>query len=81
MDIDQFCVRLEPAHHQAIHGGGDWRLGRTWPREWNRMIMDALQRAERRTGEVLTRNEVLSVVAEEMKRYKLPMSFTPWGGR
>ena len=29
MDIDQFCVRLEQAHHQAIHGGGNWRLGRT----------------------------------------------------
>ena len=29
MDIDQFCVRLEQAHHEAIHGGGNWRLGRT----------------------------------------------------
>jgi hypothetical protein len=48
MDIDAFCVRLETAKHQAVHGGGDWHLGRTWPGEWNRMIMDVLQRAELR---------------------------------
>ena len=29
MNIDQFCVKLEQAHHQAIHGGGNWKLGRT----------------------------------------------------
>ncbi|MCP3165288.1 hypothetical protein [Myxococcus qinghaiensis] len=23
MDIDQFCVRLEQAHHEATHGGGE----------------------------------------------------------
>jgi hypothetical protein len=40
MSIDQFCVKLEQAHHEAIHGGGNWRLGRTWPEEWNQMIMD-----------------------------------------
>jgi len=28
MDIDNFCVRLEQAQHEAIHGGGNWRLGR-----------------------------------------------------
>ncbi|WP_228556746.1 hypothetical protein [Myxococcus sp. AB025B] len=32
-DIDQFCVRLEQAHHEAVHGGGNWKLGRTWPGE------------------------------------------------
>jgi hypothetical protein len=42
MDIDKFCVRLERAHHQAIHGGGNWRIGRTWSKEWNRMTMEAL---------------------------------------
>ncbi|HEY0096801.1 MAG TPA: DUF2380 domain-containing protein, partial [Archangium sp.] len=46
MDINKFCVKLEQAHHQAIHGGGDWKLGRTWPGEWNRMIMEALYEAE-----------------------------------
>ncbi|WP_375768885.1 TIGR02269 family lipoprotein [Archangium gephyra] len=80
MDIDQFCVRLERAHHEAIHGGGDWKLGRTWPGEWNRMIMKALQDAESRLGRLLKRNEVLEIVAERMKAYYIPMSFIPWGG-
>ncbi|NMO20587.1 DUF2380 domain-containing protein [Pyxidicoccus fallax] len=77
MDIDQFCVRLEAAQHQAIHGGGNWRLGRTWPGEWNRMIMEALREAEAEAGRKLTRNNILNIVAERMKFYDVPMSFTP----
>jgi hypothetical protein len=76
MSIDQFCVRLEAAHHQAIHGGGNWRLGRTWPNEWNRKIMEALREAEAEAGRMLTRNEVLDIVAERMKFYDIPMNFT-----
>ncbi len=77
MDIDRFCVRLEPAHHQAIHGGGNWRLGRTWPNEWNQLIMRTLREAEDEGGQILTRNEVLKIVAKNMKDYDIPMSFTP----
>ncbi|RYZ33899.1 MAG: DUF2380 domain-containing protein, partial [Myxococcaceae bacterium] len=81
MDIDQFCVRLEQAHHEAIHGGGDWRLGRTWPGEWNRMIMDELRKFEAVVGRMLTRNEVLDIVAERMKLYGIPMMFTKGSSR
>jgi hypothetical protein len=81
MDIDNFCVRLELSHHQAIHGGGNWRLGRTWPGEWNRMIMKVLLNAEARAGRMLTRNEILRFVAKEMRRYDIPMNFTSWRGR
>jgi hypothetical protein len=80
MSIDQFCVRMERASHEAIHGGGNWKLGRTWPGEWNRMIMKALRDTESRLGRLLTRNEVLDIVAERMKVYKIPMDFTRWGG-
>jgi hypothetical protein len=38
--------------------------------------MEALQRAERKTGEMLTRNEILNIVAENMKLYDIPMKFT-----
>jgi hypothetical protein len=76
MDIDHFCVRLEQAHHEAIHGGGDWRLGRTWPREWNRLVMTELQKAETRFKRLLTRNEVLEIVAELMKIHDIPMKFS-----
>jgi hypothetical protein len=81
MDIDQFCVRMEQASHEAIHGGGNWRLGRTWPREWNQLIMKALQKAETRAGRTLKPREILNVVAEYMNEYKVPMNFTPWRGR
>ncbi|WNG54090.1 DUF2380 domain-containing protein [Archangium gephyra] len=81
MDIDQFCVRLEQAHHQAIHGGGNWKLGRTWPGEWNRMIMEALRKAESRAGRMLTPSEVLGTVAKRMQDYGIPMKFIPWRGR
>src|SRR6218665_699413 len=80
MSIDQFCVRMEQAGHEAIHGGGNWRLGRTWPGEWNQMIMKVLQKAEKRAGRMLNPSEVLKVVAEYMKEYKIPLTFTPWRG-
>ncbi|MCP3141680.1 DUF2380 domain-containing protein [Pyxidicoccus xibeiensis] len=76
LSIDQFCVRLEAADHQAIHGGGHWRLGRTWPGEWNQMIMQALLEAETRAGRTLTRNAILRIVGENMKVYGIPMNFT-----
>jgi hypothetical protein len=81
MDIDEFCVSLERAHHEAVHGGGDWRLGRLWPGEWNRMIMKVLREAEARAGRRLTRSEILELVAKRMKDYNLPMTFTRGRGR
>jgi hypothetical protein len=81
MDINNFCVRLERAHHEAIHGGGNWKLGRTWPGEWTRMIMDELHRAEARAGRMLTRNQILDIVAERMKVYDISMNFTSGRGR
>ena len=81
MSIDRFCVKLEQAHHQAIHGGGNWKLGRIWPGEWNRMIMKALSDAEIEAGRKLTRNEILDLVADNMKEYSIPMKFIRWRGR
>ena len=81
MSIDNFCVRMERASHEAIHGGGDWRLGRAWPGEWNRMLMKALRDAESEVGRMLTRSEVLDIVSAAMSRHRIPMNFTPWSGR
>jgi hypothetical protein len=81
MRIDWFCVTLQQAHHQAIHGGGNWMLGRTWPGEWNRMTMEALFEAEAKAGRMLTRNTILEIVAKQMKRYRIPMNFIRCGGR
>jgi hypothetical protein len=81
MDIDSFCVRLERSHHEAVHGGGDWRLGRTWPGEWNRLIMKALREAEIEKGKRLTQTEVLAIVADRMKIYDIPMRFVRGSSR
>jgi hypothetical protein len=81
MSIDQFCVELEVAELQALHGGGNWRLGRMWHGEWNQMIMRTLRDAETAAGRMLTQNEILDIVAAAMRRYTIPMNFTPWRGR
>ena len=48
IDIDEFAVDLEQATHEAIHGGGDWRLGRAaWEGEWNQQILLRLKQATR----------------------------------
>jgi hypothetical protein len=73
-------VKLEQAHHEAIHGGGDWKLGRTWPGEWNRMIMKTLYEAEAEAGRMLTRNAILNIVAKAMEDYYIPIHFIPWRG-
>ncbi|MET0403981.1 MAG: DUF2380 domain-containing protein [Cystobacter sp.] len=81
MDINEFCVEMEQASHEAIHGGGNWRQGRSWPGEWNRMVMDRLSKAETEAGRMLTRNEVLRIVARNMRDYKIPMNFVSGRGR
>ncbi|PTL82506.1 DUF2380 domain-containing protein [Vitiosangium sp. GDMCC 1.1324] len=81
MDINGFCVELELAHHQAIHGGGNWKLGRKWSGEWNRMIMKVLLDAESKAGRMLTRNTILEIVASYMTLYDIPMNFVRCRGR
>jgi hypothetical protein len=77
-NIDKWCVELEQADHQAIHGGGNWRLGRTWPGEWNRYIMSSLRRYEAKVGRMLTAEEILKIVKSEMAHYEIPWEFVHW---
>jgi hypothetical protein len=81
MSIEWFCVTLQQPHHQAIHGGGNWKLGRQWRGEWNQMIMKALRDAEVEAGQILTRNEILEFVAERMGFYGIPMNFVRCRGK
>jgi hypothetical protein len=39
------------------------------------MIMEALREAETTAGRMLTRNEILNIVAERMQEYRIPMNF------
>jgi hypothetical protein len=77
-DIDDFCVELDEAAHQAIHGGGDYRLGRTWGGEWNQNIMGVLEAEEKRLGKKLTRDEIIKIGEMLMEAYKIKRPFVPY---
>jgi hypothetical protein len=77
-NIDRFTVEMEEAEHQAIHGGGNWRLGRTWPGEWNRMIMAELENAETTKGSQLTFREIWTIVTRQMRVYGISQNFVPY---
>jgi hypothetical protein len=81
LDIDSFTVELDEAAHQALHGGGDWRLGRTWPGEWNRIVMGELIRKERFQGRKLTPAEILAEVRRLMKEHDIDKEFVPYTRR
>ena len=81
MSIEWFCVTQQQAHHQAIHGGGNWKLGRKWRGEWNQMLMKALRDAEADAGRMLTQNEILKIVAGYMQLYDIPMNFVRCRGK
>ncbi|MEZ4229080.1 MAG: DUF2380 domain-containing protein [Polyangiaceae bacterium] len=82
-DIDNFCVELEEAEHQAIHGGGDWRLAkRVWPDEWNRRVITELESAEDALGgRWLTRTEIINIVMRLKSDYKLTGPLVPYRDR
>ncbi|MGE0397121.1 MAG: DUF4157 domain-containing protein [Kofleriaceae bacterium] len=78
-DIDEFCVELDLAEHQAQHGGGNWRRGREWQDEWNRSVMRGLRLAETAAGRMMTRDEIISWILTFMKRRKISPDFVPYG--
>ena len=79
-DIDEFTVELEGASHEAIHGGGDYKLGSTTGWDWNSRIMSELYEAEAKLGggRVLTRGEILAIASRLMKEYRIPQHFVPY---
>jgi len=77
-DID-FCVEIDQATHEAIHGGGDWRLGRReWPGEWNQRIVGRVLDREREAGRRLKFDEVMRIGLDLLKEDKLPTEFVPY---
>jgi hypothetical protein len=71
-DIDAYCVQLDIPDHQALHGGGDFRLGREWKDEWNNMVKQKLEKADEAKqldqGRKLNRVEVLGIIRELMDK-------------
>jgi RHS repeat-associated protein len=76
--IDEFTIALPDASHQAIHGGGNFRLGRTWTEEWNRRIMATIVELEKETGRRLRFEEIMSLGEDMMRRYGLDGPFLPY---
>jgi len=86
LHIDNFCVELEVWDHQALHGGGDWRLARkAWADEWNNGVMAELERAEAAMkateGRQLNVAEISRLVFDRMDRLGMPKNFVPYRDR
>ncbi len=81
LDIDNFTVELEEAAHQALHGGGNWHLGRAWSDEWNRKVMGRLQERERELGRRLQVPEIIKMVRMLMVQKNIDLPFRPYKGR
>jgi hypothetical protein len=78
-DIDNFTVQLDEATHQAIHGGGNWKLARKeWDGEWNKIVMRELMGEERRLGRKLTFDEAKTRVEKIMARYAISTNYVKY---
>lgn len=78
-DIDQSTVKMEEAYHQAVHGGGDYKLGKTDAFDWNSKVADTLGAAEAALGgRMLTYDEIFAIVLKLMREYAIPQHFVPY---
>jgi hypothetical protein len=80
LDIDNFTVELDVAHHQALHGGGNWVKGRKWPEEWNQLVKKSLQTREEELGCRMTVAEIMKLVEALMIHRGIPLRFVPYRG-
>jgi len=80
LGIDNFTVEFETAHHQAQHGGGNWVEGRKWLGEWNKLVMNRLERREEQLGRRMTVAEIMKEVELLMKAREIPVRFVPYRG-
>jgi hypothetical protein len=83
VNVDEYTVNLHEGEHQALHGGGNWRLGRTWGREWNNEIMRRLRTAENvqiaAGGGRLTRGQIEAIGRQMMNDYGIGhLPFVPY---
>ena len=78
IDIDEYTVELSESDHQAIHGGGDWRLGREWEGEWNRHIKSTIDEFELQENRQATPLELEGILIRELNRYGIEPNFVPY---
>ena len=77
-DIDNFTVSLDPAHHQAIHAGGNAPWARGW--SYNQVFQGRLAERETQLGRQSTFDEVFDIGRDMMQRYGLSGPFERWRG-
>jgi hypothetical protein len=79
IDIDQYTVQMSEPFHQALHGGGNWKLGKLSPDEWGSRIMRELTFAESAKGSPLTPPEIMSVTEGLLDEYGMRnVEFVPF---
>lgn len=79
-DIDQSTVELDTGVHGAIHGGGDWRLGRQWDGEWNTASRTAIADLEAVLGRPATREEIMDTTMALAEEYDIAEPMVPFRG-
>lgn len=55
-------------------------MGRLWPEEWNRLVMDTLRRQEATLGRRLNVAEITRIVQQLMRKRNIPIRFLPYRG-
>ena len=69
--IDRYTLELDQATHEAIHGGGNWWLARSWGGAWNNQIMTRIGQQEQFLGRPLTFGETMKVGGGMTRDYGL----------
>ncbi len=73
LDVHDYAVNMYQGQHGALHGGGNWILGKTWKKEWNNEIMRRLTTAEKvqlkAGGSTLTVEQIEKIGRKMMKDY------------
>jgi hypothetical protein len=85
VDVDDYCITLDQAHHEAVHAkvpakakGPAADAARMW--EWNNAIMAALEREEKARGRRLNKGEIENVARALMPDYGLKGKFERYKG-
>lgn len=85
VDVDDYCITLDQAHHEAVHAkvpakakGPGADAARMW--EWNRRIMDTLRQEEAARGRRLTKAEIERTALRLMPAYGLSGAFEKYRG-
>lgn len=79
IEIDDYTFQIPSAEHEALHGGGDWRLGReAWDDELNRQIMKRIEITEGIEGRQLTPDELLDILDQQLDWAQIPNNPIPF---